>query len=280
MKKIVAAFDGLKFSESTLDYAIDIAGKNKAHLVGLFLEDLAYHSYKIYDLITEEGGGMDTKRRHLDKKDEKTRAVAVVEFEAACKKADLEYIIHKDRNIAIQELLKESIYADLVVIDSSETLAHHAENAPTSFIHDLLPDVQCPVLLVPHEFKPIDKLILLFDGEPSSVHAIKMLSYTMSAMGKYPTEIVTVNPYKQELHIPDSRLMKEFTKRHFPEASYTTLKGLAETEIIDYLKGQAGNPLIVLGAYRRSRVSRWFRPSMADTLMKELKFPLFIAHNK
>jgi nucleotide-binding universal stress UspA family protein len=280
MKKIVAAFDGLKFSESTLEYAIDIAEKNKAHLVGLFLEDLAYHSYKIYDLITEEGGGMDTKRRHLDKKDEKTRAVAVVEFEAACRKSGLDYTVHKDRNIAIQELLKESIYADLVIIDRSETVAHHAENAPTSFIHELLPDVQCPVLLVPHQFEPIDKLILLFDGEPSSVHAIKMLSYTLSGFKKYPAEIVTVNANKQDLHVPDSRLMKEFIRRHFPTATYTTLKGLAETEIVDYLKGQPGNPLVVLGAYRRSKVSRWFRPSMADTLMKELKFPLFIAHNK
>jgi hypothetical protein len=280
MRKIVAAFDGLRFSESTRDYAIEIARQNKAHLVGLFLEDLAYHSYGIYELITEEGGGMDTKRRHLDKKDEKTRASAVVEFEAACQKASLEYIIHKDRNIAIQELLKESIYADLVIIDSSEVVAHHAENAPTDFIRELLPDVQCPVVLVPHRFKPIDKLVLLFDGEPSSVHAIKMLSYTMAAFKKYPTEIVTVNPNNQKLHVPDGRLMKEFIKRHFPGATYTALKGLAETEIVDYLKGQAGNPLVVLGAYRRNKVSRWFRPSMADTLMKEFSFPLFIAHNK
>ncbi len=280
MKKIIAAFDGLKFSESTRDYAVEIAKQNDAHLVGLFLEDLAYHSYKIYDLITDEGGGLDTKRKHLEKKDEKTRAIAVANFETACLKAGLQYTIHKDKNIAIQELLKESIYADLVIIDSSETLLNHLENVPTQFIHELLPDVQCPVMLVPHKFKPVDKLVLLFDGEPSSVHAIKMLSYTMAALKKYPTEVVTVNAFNQEHHVPDSRLMKEFMKRHFPEATYITLKGLVETEIVSFLKAQKGTPLVVLGAYRRGKVSRWFRPSMADILMKELKFPLFIAHSK
>ena len=36
MKKFVAAFDGLNFSESTLEYAVEIAKGAKAHLVGVF----------------------------------------------------------------------------------------------------------------------------------------------------------------------------------------------------------------------------------------------------
>jgi nucleotide-binding universal stress UspA family protein len=184
------------------------------------------------------------------------------------------------RNIALQELLHESIYADLLIVDNSETLTHYTEKIPTRFIRDLLTDVQCPVLVVPHKFKPINKLVLLYDGEPSSVLAIKMLSYTLASLKQKPAEVISVNPPKQSLHLPDNKLMKEFMKRHFPNATYTVLKGLAETEIVNYLKEQGENPLIVLGAYRRGAVSRWFRSSMADVLMKDLKLPLFIAHNK
>jgi hypothetical protein len=48
MKKIIAALDGLKFSGSTRDYAIQLARQNNAHLVGVFLDDhtsfsSAYH---------------------------------------------------------------------------------------------------------------------------------------------------------------------------------------------------------------------------------------------
>jgi nucleotide-binding universal stress UspA family protein len=57
------------------------------------------------------------------------------------------------------------------------------------------------------------------------------------------------------------------------------LKGDAATEILDQLKGTEENLLVVLGAYNRGRVSRWFRPSMADILMDELNKPLFIAHH-
>lgn len=280
MKKIIAVFDGLKFSESTLQYAIHFARQKDTMLVGVFLEDYSYHSYKIYDLISEEGGGLDTKRRHLDKKDEKARASAVAHFEKACQVADVKYTFHKDRGIALHELLKESIYADLLVINKKETLTHHPETIPTRFIRDLLADVQCPALLVPQKFREPGQLVLLFDGEPSSVHAIKMVSYILASDFSLPVEIVTVNTGKNKISTTDNRLMKEFIKNRFPHARYISLKGEAETQIVNYIKKQETESMVALGAYRRSKVSRWFRPSMADLLMKETKFPLFIAHNK
>ena len=45
MKKIIAALDGLKYSESVVKYAVYLAKQNSSHLVGVFLEDFTYHSY-------------------------------------------------------------------------------------------------------------------------------------------------------------------------------------------------------------------------------------------
>jgi hypothetical protein len=139
--------------------------------------------------------------------------------------------------------------------------------------------VQCPVLLVPQKYKPIEKIILLYDGEPSSVQAIKMFSYLLPQLKVIETEVICVNAPTNTLHLPDNKLMKEFMKRHFPKAKFTVIKGWAEEEIIKSLKKTTENTLVVLGAYRRGNISRLFRQSMADILMKEVKFPLFIAHN-
>lgn len=279
MKKIIVAFDGLRFSESAKNYAIQVGKQSDAHLVGVFLEDFNYTGYKIYDLVSAKGGIIGPAKKRLEKKDAKVRAASVSNFENACAAA-VKFSIHRDRNAAIRELLHESIYADLLIIDSRETLSHHPEKRPTQFIRDLLTHVQCPVLLVPHIYKPIKKIISLYDGEPSSVYAIKMFSYTMDSMGQYPVEVLTVNSTIPSLHAPDGKLMKEFMAKHFPACDFTVLKGLPEIEILDYLKKKEENCLVILGAYRRSMVSRWFRASMADTLMQNLKLPLFIAHNK
>lgn len=279
MKKIIAAFDGLKYAESTRDYAINIAKQTNTHLVGIFLDDSLYTSYKIYDLIAKEGVSED-KLKKLEAKDKATRGAASANFEKACQQQGLEYTVHHDRNIALQELKHESIYSDLLVIDAKETLTHYTEKLPTRFIRDLLTDAQCPVLIVPQKYTPIEKVILLFDGEPSSVHAIKMYSYLLPQLSNLETEVISVKTPETSLHIPDNKLMKEFMKRHFPKATYTVIKGWAEEEIVKLLQKQTKNTLVVLGAYRRGTVSRWFRESMADTLMKECKLPLLIAHSK
>jgi hypothetical protein len=55
MNKIIAAFDGLKYSESTGDYAIDIAKITDSKITGVFLDDRTYTSFKIYDLVLDHG---------------------------------------------------------------------------------------------------------------------------------------------------------------------------------------------------------------------------------
>ena len=279
MKKFIAAFDGLRFSESVMEYAILLAKQSSAHLVGVFLDDYLRHSYKIYDLVTKEGAP-EVKQKKLEAKDMATRAAASNLFANACREAGINYSVHHDRDTAIYELLHESIYADLLIVNSSETLTAYTEKIPTEFIRDLLSHAQCPVLIVPQTFKPIEQLILLYDGEPTSVYAIKMFSYMLPSLKQTPTEVISVKSGNQTPIVPDKKLMKEFMERHFPFATYSVLKGLPETAIVNYLKNQEGNPLVVLGAYRRSTISRWFRASMADVLMGELKLPLFIAHNK
>ena len=279
MKKFIAAIDGLKYSESTTAYAVHLAKQTNAHLVGILLDDFTYHSYKIYDLVGDDEGVSTQKLEIFEEKDRQTREVAKDRFEAACQDAALNYSIHHDRSIAIQELLHESIYADLLVVHSRETLTHYQEKVPSRFMRDLLSEVQCPVLIVPEHFRPVDELVLLYDGQPSSVFAIRMFSYIFPSLKYLPTMVLSVNSEKQTLHVPDNRLMKEFMKRHYPKAEYKVVKGTPEDEIARELRDKGRDIMVVLGAYQRGMVSRWFRPSMADVLMEEVNAPLFIAHS-
>lgn len=276
MKKIIVAIDGLKFSRSATEYAVLVARETKGHLVGVFLEDFTYHSFSVYSLVPDEGSFEDIVRKREDE-DRKVRDQAVRDFEDICQAAKVEYNVHRDENFARKQLLHESIYADLLIIDKTETMSHFDAEIPSDFMKEILLNVECPVLLVPQDFEELENVVLLYDGEPSSVFAIKMFSSLFEGLNK-PVEVLSVKSPDENLHLPDNRLMKEFMKRHYPKAVYTVLNGEPEAEIVEYLKNKNQNALIVLGAYRRNMVSRWFRNSMADVLMRELKTPLFIAH--
>lgn len=278
MKKITAAFDGLKFSASTLQYAMDIACNSESLLVGVFLDDFTYHSYKLTDMVGEEGVSA-VKVKSLIEKDTETRKKAVMTFEDACTRAQIKHVVHHDKSIALQELIKETVYSDLLIIGASETLTHHDEELPTQFIRDLLAEVQCPVLIVPTAYQKIERVVILYDGDPSSVYAAKMLSYMLPELKSLPTEIVSVKVEQTQSTFPQEYLINEFISCHFPEAKFNLLEGMPEREIIEYLE-DSQNTLVVLGSYRRSMVSRWFKPSMADLIIRKTRLPLFNAHYK
>lgn len=280
MKKFIVAFDGLRFSESAMSYAIFLAKHCKAHLVGAFLEDFMRRNYGLAEIKKHEGANLDQYIEDMNQKDQDDRNESIAVFELACQDSGLNYSVHRDRNVALNEVLHESVYADLLIINAAETLSRYEEAAPSRFMRELLNDVQCPVVLVPASYEPIDKVVMLYDGEPSSVHAVRTFSYLFESIKHFDTEIVTVKRPEESLHVPDNKLIKEFVKRHYPKAEYIVLKGVAEDEITNYLHRGKENAMVVLGAYRRSKFSRLFRPSMADYLLMHLKLPLFIAHNK
>lgn len=278
MKKIIAAFDGLKFSRSTCSYAIEVAQKTKAHLVGIFLDDFTYHSYSIYELIRDNGGISKTIQNRLETKDEYTRAKSAAFFSAACEKAGISYSTRTDRGFALKELLYESIYADLLVISNNETFTRYPEKAPSRFIKEIQSDLHCPVLMVPSNYTPMSGLLLLYDGEPESVFAIRSISALFDNPGKMPVESLSVVSAADKALVPDAALMREFMKRHYPEARFKVLKGSPQKMIIQYIKKKEPGVLVVLGAYRRNAVSQFFKESLATALTRELNVPLYIPH--
>ena len=278
-KKFLAVFDGYRFSQSTLDYAIQLTTDSNAFLVGVFLDDPLYHTYSATE-VAGSGKNADHLLAQMNKKDQKKRDESVNLFQKACGQAGINYTFHRDANIALPELKQESVFADLIIISDSETFNRFEEKSPTRFIRELLGDVQCPVLIVPEKFQPIDKITMLYDGGLSSVFAIKMFSYIFNEIENIPVEVFTVKEKARGSHLPNNKLIREFIKRHFPKAKYYVTKGNAEEQILGHLRNHKENELVVLGAYRRSELSRWLKTSMADILIEELDTPLFIAHNK
>jgi nucleotide-binding universal stress UspA family protein len=279
MKKISAAFDGLKFSDGTMRYAIKMAAESKALLSGVFLDDILYHSYSIPDLARKREASSDNLRK-LDQKDKNLRLQSAACFEANCDVAHVRHLVHHDKTFAIDELIKESIYSDLLVIAADETLSRFTEGQPANFVTEVLADIKCPALVVPRKYKEIEKVILLFDGKPSSVFAIKMFSCMMPWMRNLETELIVVTDPEGGGKFPDEMLIKEFISCHYHDVTYTLLQGDPVHEIENYLRHVSQNILIVLGAYGRGAVSRLFKVSMADHLIRELGEPVFIAHNR
>jgi hypothetical protein len=279
MKKFLVAFDGLKFDQISQEYSIALAKITRAFLEAVFLDDQSYKSYKIYDLIVQGEFSAD-KLKILSRADVDKRQMSTEKFKDAVKLAKVQFGIRHDKKIAINELIHETIYADMLFISIAESFSPYDDLPPSRFLKDLLSNAQCPVFLTPKHYHPIEKIVFLYDGHASSIYAIKMFGYLFPQFSDLPIELVCVKSNDDNLHLPDHHLVKELLNKYYPSYGFSVLKGIPEEEIIKRLQSEEKHCLLVLGAYRRTVISRWFRSSLADAIIKHIDMPLFIAHNK
>lgn len=279
MLKIIVALDSLRPSKSAVSYAMDLSKRMDSHLVVVFLDDFSNCSYKSQQMLRNQFTISQETYDTCIQEDIQTRKEAVSHFEEMAGKENLKYTIHHDRNISLNELTSESSYADLLIIENKETMAFYAENPPTHFIKNLLQEIHCPALVVPGEYKKINKVLFLYDGKPYSATAIKMFSYLFQIYSEAQVEVLTVKSKKRDQQVLNNHLLKEYMKSHFPNTTYTVLNGLPDIEIINHLKFKHENELIVLGSHHRGKLSRLVRPSIVEALMQEIKTPLFIDNN-
>ncbi|WP_448104477.1 universal stress protein [Pedobacter panaciterrae] len=278
MKNFLAVFDGYQLNKSTLEYALLITKRSNGHLTGVFLDAFFYHNYNL-SRVLNTASDPEAALKELNEKEQLQRDESVYEFQRACELEGISYAIHRDTSVALFELQYESMFADLIIINEQEKFTRSKDQQSHGFIKELLADVQCPVLVVPDRFREFEQIVLLYDGSPSSLYAIKMFSYLFDGWNTFSVEVLSVNESTNELAlIPGNVMMKDFIDMHFSRSGFNLLNGKAEEKILAYLTQTSKNKLVVLGAYRRSQFSRWFKHSLADTLMKELDLPLFIAH--
>lgn len=278
MKKISAAFDGLKFSESTLAYSIALAKAAKAVLSGVFLESFLYHSYRLEGIIGKEGILQAKVKQHMQE-DKKTRERSHKLFEAACKKARLRYSIHCDLGITMLEVIRESVYSDLMIVNNDETFSTTEQPKPSLFIYELLSESKCPLLLVPKTYHKIENIVILYDGRPRAVNAIKMFHHLFPLMKDLPIEVISVSAVQNKSENQDKELMDEFIQCHYPQASTIELTGEPKELILNHLNHANPGSLIVMGANQRTWISRFFNPSLAEKVLEKINLPVFIVNS-
>lgn len=279
MKNFIAVFDGYRMSESTLDYAVWLSKDSGALLTGVFLDAFFYHNYNLGSVLKHESKP-DEVIDVLDERDRKQRDLAVFHFEKACAEAGINYAIHRDENMPIQELKYESMFADLIIINEHETFSRSTEFILHDFINDLLAHSHCPVMVVPDVFSPITELVCLYDGSPSSIFAIKMFGYLFGTLKDLPVTVFTVNDEDAEvLYLPENLQIMALTDRLFSNITYEVLKGHVKAQFLSNIE-ESKNKLVLLGAYQLNAITRLFTHGLADQLMTMRDMPLFIAPKK
>jgi nucleotide-binding universal stress UspA family protein len=274
MCRILIAFNGTRVSSGAMAYGIELAKKMNAGLTGVFLRDMRYTG-DVYNYGFGEPY-IDFDQLEKDsREEEKLRRENMELFVSTCKEEELDAKVHRDNGSAARDLVYESSFADLVVISSETSFFEVYSDLPGSFLHEILVDSHCPVLIVPENHSTLQKAILTYDGSPVSLHAIKMFSYIFRDL--HQMEITVLSSYKKDDHANAHENLSEFLAR-FKDYTLEKIREDSIDSLSAYLEKHSANSLVVMGSYGRNAISRFIHKSTADKVITDIKMPVFISH--
>jgi hypothetical protein len=278
MEKILLAINGINVNRNALEFACYLARLTKSKIIGVFLENLVADE----NPVLKQMHGL----RYLDwevdeKSDEYTSKMELIErnisiFKEGCINREVRFGFHRDRGVPAQELIEESRFADVIIADSETSFNKRYEGVPTEFVRDILKKTECPVIIAPENFDAVDEIIFTYNGSASSVFAIKQFTYLFPQLNDKRVNIVQANK-KGQWEDSHRYKFKEWLKDHYTHLHFEAIKGETDTELFDYAFGKE-NIFLVMGAYGRNSLSRFFKRSHADVLMQTVTQPIFITH--
>jgi len=274
MKKILLAVAENKLPEGAFEFIRELNEINPVLVIGVFLREIIYTvdpAFSFYGMV----GGVtySAETEAIVKEDIQKR---IDWFEKSCRKNKIEYRIHNDSDdLVVHELVKESRFADLLVVSAEAFYQLSEATVPEGYLKSILHLAECPVLIVPQKFNFPESVALTYDGGESSVYAIKQFAYVLSEVCNKETVIVFEASEKDET-MPDENLIHELAARHFNAPNFLMLQ--KDLFKLSAWANVQQSSILVTGSYGRSELSQIFKKSFVSEIIRNHKMPVFIAH--
>lgn len=198
-------------------------------------------------------------------------------FKNACEIRGVNHTIHEDEGVPLNEVIAESRYADLMIVDAAISFSRKREVAPSAFIRKLFAEAECPVIIAPYTFDGIDQVIFTFDGSASSVYAIKQFTYLFPQLSDRKAYILNVTPPGKAATIDNNKL-NEWLQSHYTDTAIVVLEDKdVRKRLLEYFLAQK-KAFVVMGAFGRNILSSFFSPSHATPVIDLTVHPVFITH--
>jgi hypothetical protein len=198
-------------------------------------------------------------------------------FSLQCVQHYISYHIHENHDRWDKDLLvKESRYADLIVLSGELFYADINLPQPNICLHEALQCTECPILVIPESYQPCEHLFFAFDASKESMFAMKQFSYLFPQLTDLPAEAVYIKDEHSDA-IPDLEHLRRYARLHFESMGFSKLQFKASRYFATWI-AEHKQVMLITGSYGRSSLSYLTKRSFAGQVVHDHKIPVFISH--
>jgi hypothetical protein len=272
MKQILIVGAGHQFPQGPFDFLQTMIEHERVHVRGLFFRPVDQSALAA-------AGASNNIVPFLELEDDERKVIAQHKslFAHNCEQHHIPYSLHNyDGEWDKDLLIKESRFADLILISGECFYAETDNRQPNQYLRQALHDAECPVLVIPEYFAAIRHVYLAYDGSRESIFAIKQFCYLFPYLADLPTEFVYVHEDAGQA-IPELEHLQQFGHLKFDYMNYAKLQFNAADHFAAWICGKK-NVLLVAGSFGRSKLSYIGKRSFTRDVIHNHEFPVFIAH--
>ncbi|MCP9753154.1 universal stress protein [Ferruginibacter sp. HRS2-29] len=279
MEKILLAMDATNPNKNALEFACYLARLTGSVVTGVFLEDQESEEHAVmkraYGMSYVDWVVDEDNPQHLSK-------MATIEnniewFKRGCISREVGFKVHRDRAMPLKEMIGESRFADLIVMDAETNFRHSYQGTPSDFTREVLHNAECPVVIAPEDFNAIEEIVFTYNGTASSVFAIKQFTYLFPQFQLKKVTVLQINETGTWNDV-DKYNFGEWLSDHYTSFEFIARKDNSVNGLFKYVFPQK-NSFLVMGAYGRTQLSQFFKDSHADRLIRTMSQPVFITHH-
>lgn len=240
--KIILGFGGVNFDKRELDRIFKFLPHSNMLYVGAVINDLeGIPQIMPCESSRCNGNGLAC----IQKKEKKARQELYTYLAEKCEETNCKYIIHKDEGCLPHDLIRETQYADLLIINQETYNARVINNGETIPFRILLEIAGCPVLVLPKDMANIEQIVMTFDGTATAMRGIKQFSYLLPDIGNSLPVTVLTTYCEEGPPSMEERLFIEYLKQHFTNLALHKICNDTEHTIYSAV-GVNANTLLVI----------------------------------
>ena len=277
IKTILATLDGSQHADAALEYALWLAGRLRATVMGLHVIDIVSIEGSFFHDVSGSLGFepyLDFSAKMREALQDRGR-VLLETFTARCRERGVPCDTGLPMGVIANEICDHARTADLVVVGHrgvNEQFSTGLLGATTESVARKSPK---PVLVSPMQFQEIRRPLLAYDGSQRASAAMHAAAELVSALG-IPLTVVHV---AREGTTTDGKVLEEarrYLQAYGIELNCVQISGPPHQRIVDLLRDR-GYDLLFIGAYGHSKIIEMVLGSTTEYVLRNSPCPVFLA---
>ncbi len=276
IKRIQVALDGSEHSQSACQYALWLAKRLDATVIGYHVVDVVSIEGSFFHDISGSLGFepyLDFSSKMRDALHDRGRML-IESFATDCEQQGVRADTLLSTGIVANEICENARSVDLVVIGHRGLNEKFSTGMLGSTTESVTRKCPRPVLVTPVSFRPIEKPLLAYDGSQragAALHIAAELSLTL----KVPLTVLHVarSGSSSDDLLDEAR---RYLDSYRVEGNFKKASGYANEAIVEAISG-GEHDMLFIGAYGHSRIIEMVLGSTTEYVLRNTSVPTLLA---